>query len=1749
MENLREDFILDNNPGDFITVLLTNGQEWTGTIIDWNERRVRLEMNGVPRTVSFNIIDAYYPAEPVPAAPAPRKAEPAPAPRKPEPVLTPAQIAVQKVASAEYRIAFDPDMVTEKLRLAPNTMEKERITALFHNFLKIDAADPLAVKRVMNAAEKLLAQYSESALTCNVIGEISMKVGNWEQAEDCFYEAGSYARAFYAAMQLQSEDKVAEDGARHLLDEDKKAEEVVFTFVRLAAKAGDLSVFRRFQREESDRFPQLVAECLCWLLNNAGLALPEGENIAEPTVIDAMAELFDRYYPDPADSQMKRLESDEEEEPAEEENAPAPVPEKPEPVPEKPLPTGLTGYIYGYDSSRRIGRIHNEDCPSWFFHYNHIIDPLLQGMLDTEPGRRYLVTFDVGVNAHGQCASNIRLTDPENPVIVEERQTGVITRFYPNYMNGQITSGEESFNFRVNEISDTALRDYCTIFSDVVLRKFTVTYQVRLLPTGKRVAVDIKPETPFSDAEIRMINEQLEAERNRRGVISRYYPTQQQGMITDGATDYHFALSDVTDPDLRSALEHLPDPGSHQFRVKFAATHRAGSAHAEDVRLIDPLGEQDRLHIERQAQPGKSDNPFAQLPPWPAGESRDGLYLRAQQERLKGDPSRAVSHYITAIRAQDRLESSICDLVSLYLQLRQDDNAILLMKAYEWVLPEEKAINNWISIYDRTKSDDPLLLSLYERILSTPLKVNTKLHYLVKKAQLLTRMGRYTDSMDTYAVWETLAAQAERGFMGSTGWEQVAISDGLRSLIARGRAICLYHLGQREEAKAIAAKLFAQNPADTAAKQILEGRLENAAETALGDQQQDLTVSAYENLHPYVRELLDQLSFQKVARIRSIENDKFTGNVRQAAEDLENYERLAAGTAPQARSDRMLTAAKLVLRCLQKKGSAFFQEKELSKFSESYFESLLGSGLCSYGDALLQESKPAPSVRYHYLQALNMMTPNANEGDRINAVTRYIATYFLTGNRLLEFGKYRGEMDRCLRLFSEQSCIDVGGFVCGLFFLLEKAASHKSAVLSGIYASPLRDEVTDLLKQTANLPASVVDSESGFFTLWEQASGQWLRAYRSFCGDFSSRTDFLSSARIEALKQTIQNERSACLPDDADRQTLDEFTQVLNLFERLGDTTEFDMREQILRSIGDRCSDLSNRISRNPTAFTYDVLRSAVNLAAQLSSRKLEESYNESRPNLTITADAAVTPASDRRFSLPLFLENGRNLQTADNLQIQVEPEQGVQYLEDMSTRIRHVKGGTEESCILFFAIGEDDPRTAFSVTVTVSYEYRENGAVRTGSQKQVFPVSINTADVKPIKNPFRAHANQQEVTDLNMFFGRDKDIEDIIRIISDEDGKLVPKKSVALYGQKRTGKSSLLYHVKQRIRRDFSEAIILDLGSLGSYIPDDRFYQSIMANILYGLENATDDNDDFCQLLEDYDLTIPCTEISVSPNYAIVFRNFLNRLERVIEQSGAPYRFVIFIDEFTHLYNHIPIQNGEFVRRFLRFWRESVHDHGWISIIVGQDSMESLRSEYSNELGATAMFPVTYLKPEEAARMIREPIGRENPEVRFSDQAVSRLVELTAGSAYLLMILCAELVDYLNEVHHSNVIPAHIDQLVDRVFSSNAISETHFDPLYDGNITLVRKKKEDGTEEAVLESRREENKKLLTELASRTYAGSAFGTSREQLTADGMDPQLLDSLLQSLVARGVLEMKQGQYRIIVRLYHEWLLYRYGPKN
>lgn len=100
----------------------------------------------------------------------------------------------------------------------------------------------------------------------------------------------------------------------------------------------------------------------------------------------------------------------------------------------------------------------------------------------------------------------------------------------------------------------------------------------------------------------------------------------------------------------------------------------------------------------------------------------------------------------------------------------------------------------------------------------------------------------------------------------------------------------------------------------------------------------------------------------------------------------------------------------------------------------------------------------------------------------------------------------------------------------------------------------------------------------------------------------------------------------------------------------------------------------------------------------------------------------------------------------------------------------------------------------------------------------KLFNYTITFRDVEKIPNKYRQYAQQQTVRDENMFFGRDSLLHKLFDAISikNDNGNDVLKggNGIVLYGKRRSGKTSILYHLEKKIIRDMQHTIVVNLGS-----------------------------------------------------------------------------------------------------------------------------------------------------------------------------------------------------------------------------------------------------------------------------------------------------------------------------------------------
>ena len=128
---------------------------------------------------------------------------------------------------------------------------------------------------------------------------------------------------------------------------------------------------------------------------------------------------------------------------------------------------------------------------------------------------------------------------------------------------------------------------------------------------------------------------------------------------------------------------------------------------------------------------------------------------------------------------------------------------------------------------------------------------------------------------------------------------------------------------------------------------------------------------------------------------------------------------------------------------------------------------------------------------------------------------------------------------------------------------------------------------------------------------------------------------------------------------------------------------------------------------------------------------------------------------------------------------------------------------------------------------ITLQYEYDigyDEKNAHTIKRNQ--PAKIKTKIFVPIKtvhepirvNKYanRADGKAMQAKDRDMFFGRDRDIQDVIDMIFDTDGQMKQGSIVAMYGQKRCGKSSLMNFLGMTISYQCPQATVIGFSVQG---------------------------------------------------------------------------------------------------------------------------------------------------------------------------------------------------------------------------------------------------------------------------------------------------------------------------------------------
>lgn len=625
--------------------------------------------------------------------------------------------------------------------------------------------------------------------------------------------------------------------------------------------------------------------------------------------------------------------------------------------------------------------------------------------------------------------------------------------------------------------------------------------------------------------------------------------------------------------------------------------------------------------------------------------------------------------------------------------------------------------------------------------------------------------------------------------------------------------------------------------------------------------------------------------------------------------------------------------------------------------------------------------------------------------------------------------------------------------------------------------------------------------------------------------------------------------------------------------------TQTAMKQNFLYQSKNLLDELEEKLQEEPTYFLYsffaDVLsimnQSVLSMLEDVMSHEPEiESIGSCQVNLGLT--------DSKNFILPLEFRNHAPSVQARNFTLSIESiTDGVSIISSLPMPQKVDEGEKYSQSLTFRLDNLDISQIEICVKVEYIYDIFVNYTNECRSCEKKFTYTITFREVELIKNRYRQYAQKQTVRDKSMFFGRDLLIDklyDAISIKNEEGNDIVNwGNGVVLYGQRRSGKTSILFHLEQKIVEKMANTIVVNLGSVAGCISssngsdelneknmqqqnENMTLQNLYYNIIHGVKSfiREQESDSFVGLKneikayeeENGESFYPrIDDISNAQNPQLIFNAFLDRFKAVakVDDLTHGFRIVIIIDEFT--YFNTAIENKKLPYNFMEQLKGLVSDSFITMVIAGQDNMVEFMEKYVNEFSSFQREWVTFLEKDASYKMVTEPIGQE----RIEPEAAEKLYRFTAGSPYLLMNICCELVDWMNENKIYKLAVSLLDDFLSKKYMMDyEFKEDLLEPQYKdaGRIEWTEKNK------LVLGLISRQNSKKVSSNIIPWSEFDEFVTISNDISKDcGLSQEEMHEILERLVKRQVIETQEGypnRFRIKIPLCREWILRRGGSE-
>lgn len=628
------------------------------------------------------------------------------------------------------------------------------------------------------------------------------------------------------------------------------------------------------------------------------------------------------------------------------------------------------------------------------------------------------------------------------------------------------------------------------------------------------------------------------------------------------------------------------------------------------------------------------------------------------------------------------------------------------------------------------------------------------------------------------------------------------------------------------------------------------------------------------------------------------------------------------------------------------------------------------------------------------------------------------------------------------------------------------------------------------------------ESIDDFSTILNDVRNRYDIYYVDPTKNFMSFISYLQSCTLllNNEKNIIENDFDKVVSLVTDFNTGQKYNSILNAY----------------RNIVQKIDNIMSKLVSHPTQIGYEILLPSLNALKDNIYTKFSEIEERVNPVVVVNVLESVGMIESHSSDLKVEIRNSSN--SARDIHINSLKAFGGDLIEENIINIDFRLSAGDEKIINIELNLNDDVFLAKAAEVQFTVDYDD---IFIAKEKRIHKTTTENRTIRfenesfvEIENKFRHASGGEELdADSDMFYGRESIIASILEAIVANR-----KNQIAIYGQKRSGKSSLLNKIMGKLESDVDNSVFcgkFNLQGLSDNEPNPTMWilkeiataltRGIRKKGIKSITQSTISNY-FCKEQDPFN----------------ALRDFIEHLNNMDEIKNS--HFVVFIDEFTYLYQLI--KEGKLGKDFMRRWIALVETPGinFQTIVAAQDTLphfmnESYASNYFNKFSKE---PLTYLTKEESLQLIKDPIQN----VIFLNHTDELIYEYTSGSAFFTQIFCTRLVDYLNLKTTHIVGKEDIENVANLLCTgTNRLEPSTFECLT---------KEADGSD-----FNEEDNIKILRCIAESTRAGGHVKINDLNI---GYPRERLSDLLDNLYTRRVVSKHDDGYSINVKLFVKWIL-------